>query len=162
MKSPKLTNDENEIVLKKEGWTNLIFGLLAIAFITMTLFFGAGTKLFFKENFLISVFTVFIIITAAYFLIRNGLDRRIKMVVNEYGIWTISKGLLEWSNIQYYYFEEINRDGTDITSILKIKLQNQSKNVKIDISNFNTSVQHIETAIKLNSGNFNIIGLKET
>ena len=82
------------------------------------------------------------------------------MVINKYGIWVFQKGLLAWSNIQYYYFEEVIGEGAN-ASLLKIKLLDRTNEVKIDISFFNTSEQDIEAAIEQNSGDFNIIALKE-
>lgn len=82
------------------------------------------------------------------------------MVINKEGIWTPKKGLLEWSNIQYYYFEELISDN-DTIYLLKIKLLEPPKEVKMDISFFNKSQQDIDTAIAHNSGNYNIIALKE-
>ena len=83
------------------------------------------------------------------------------MVINKEGIWTPKKGLLVWSNVQYYYFEEIQTDNATV-SLLKIKLLKPSKEVKIDISFFNKSERDIEVAIKDNSGDYNIIALKVT
>jgi len=130
--------------------------LLAIA-----LFFGKETKPFFKENPFVTVVAVIIILVAIYFLVRYSLDRRIKMVINKEGIWTPKKGLLVWSNVQYYYFEEIQTDNATV-SLLKIKLLKPSKEVKIDIAFFNKSERDIEDAIKDNSGDYNIIALKVT
>src|SRR5215211_5979647 len=150
MQLPKLTNDCKELVIKKEAWINLILGFPGIALLAIALFFGKETKPFFKENPFVTVVAVIIILVAIYFLFRYSLDRRIKMVINKEGIWTPKKGLLVWSNVQYYYFEEIQTDNATV-SLLKIKLLKPSKEVKIDIAFFNKSERDIEVAIKDNS-----------
>ena len=160
MQSPRLTYDINEIIIKKEAWINLILGFPAISLFAIFLFFHQETKPFFRENIFATVAAVIVVLIALYFLVRNSLDSRIKMVINKYGIWVFQKGLLAWSNIQYYYFEEVIGEGAN-ASLLKIKLLDRTNEVKIDISFFNTSEQDIEAAIEQNSGDFNIIALKE-
>jgi len=161
MQSPKLTYDKNELVIRKEAWINLILGFPAISLLTIGLFFHKETKPFFIENPLVTLASIVIIIAALYFLVHNSLDRRIKMAINKEGIWIAKKGLLSWSNLQYYYFEEITSD-YDTTSLLKIKLLEPAKEVKVDISFFNTSEQEIEQAIERNSGEYKIIALKKS
>jgi hypothetical protein len=158
MQPPKLTYDHDELVVKKEDWINLIFGFPALSLFAICLFFGKDTKPFFKGNLIGTGAAVLIILISLYFLVRQSLDNRVKMVINKKGIWTARKGWLLWSNIQYYYFEEIRGEGAD-TSLLKIRLLDNTKEVKIDISFFNTSKQHIDTAIERNSRDFNIIAL---
>lgn len=160
MQQPRLSYDKNELLIRKEAWINLIFGFPAISLFAIGLLFHKETRPFFRENPIVTVVAVLIVLVALYFLVRNSLDKRIKMVVNQEGIWTAQEGLLVWSNIQYYYFEEIQSDNVT-TWLLKIKLIEPTKEVAVDTSHFNTSQQDIETAIERNSGNYNIIALKE-
>jgi len=161
MQPPKLTYDKNELVLRKEAWINLILGFPAISLFAISLFFHEETKPFFRTNPLATVAAILIILAALYFLVSKSLDRRIKMAINKDGIWTAQSGLLAWNNIQYYYIEEIASD-YDTTWLLKIKLLEPVKEIKVNISLFKISEQEIEQAIDRNSGDYKIIVLKET
>ncbi|KAM3091641.1 hypothetical protein ACKFKF_32815 [Phormidesmis sp. 146-12] len=158
MQSSQHTYDRHDLVVKKEGWANVLFGLPGLALFTICLFFGIGTKNYFKEHTWATIFSILAIGTAAYFLIRNGFDNRIKLVISKDGIWTVKQGLINWSDIQYYYFEE-RSDGESTASSLKIKLVNIDRTIDINTSMLNTNEEEIEKAITCNSGDFNIIQL---
>jgi len=160
MQPPKLTHDNNELVIQKEVWINLILGVPAISLFAICLFSNKSTKRFFKENQIATIAVILIILAALFYLIRRSLDSRVKMVINKEGIWTSSKGLLLWSNIQYYYFDEIKSD-YDTAFLLKIRLNQPDKEIIVDISFFNTCEKEIANAIANNSGDYNIIALKE-
>lgn len=160
MKHPKLTNEKEELVLRKEAWINLIFGFPAIILVVISLLRHDGAQQFLRTNIWAAVVGVLIVVLAIYFLIASSLDRRIKFVINTDGIWIHNKGLLAWNNIHYYYFEEITTENnTDF--LFKIKLLNSKKEIKINISLFNVSEQQIEAAIAHNSGDNKVISLKE-
>ena len=161
MQPPRLTYDKGELIIRKEAWINLILGFPAIALFAISLFFHKETRPFFREHPIVTIAAVLIILAALYFLVRNSLDRRIKMVINKMGVWTVQKGLLAWSNIQYYYFEEVRSDNATAT-LLKVKLVEPDKEIKIDISFFNVSERDIDRAIATNSGDLKIIALKES
>ena len=160
MQPPKLTKHSDDLVIKKEAWINLILGFPALSLLAIALFFGKATRPFFRENSLLSIAVLLIILAALYFWVRNSLDKRIKMVINKEGIWAHNKGLLVWSNIHYYYFEEVRSD-YDTVTLLKVKLLKPDKEVKIDISFFNVSERDIDVAIENNSGSPKTIALKE-
>jgi hypothetical protein len=158
MGAPKLTNDKNELIIKKRAWLNLILGLPAFCLFGIFIFFGKETNQFFKEDpVAISAFVI-IFLSGVYFLVRNGISEKIKMVINHQGIWMSDKGLFEWQKIYYYYFEEVQGDG-DATSFLRIKLWDREKVISLEMSFWDTSEQDIEAAINKNSVGFNIIKL---
>ncbi len=159
MKFPTLTNDGNELVVKKVAWINFIFGIPAIILFALSLFFNKETRPFFKEHLFATVGLILMILLAFFFLVRNSLDGRIKMAITNQGIWLPGIGLLGWQNIHYYYFEEVQGEGAD-TTLLKIGLYDSTKEIKVDISFFNTNEKDIEKAIRLNSGEYNVIGLQ--
>lgn len=158
MATIELTNDKNELIIKKGSWLNIILGIPAFSLFGIFIFFGEETNPYFKEDpIAISAF-ILIFLSGIFLLFRNGIVEKIMMVINHHGIWISNKGLIEWQNIYYYYFEEVQLD-EEVKSYLKFKLRDKEKEIKLNISLWDTCEQDIEASIRRNSVDFNIIRL---
>jgi hypothetical protein len=138
---PAKPSNNNELVVKREAWFYLIYGLPMLAIAAILVFFGDDSA-FFTKNLTATIIVLLVFIAAGFFLVRYSMDSRIKLLINSEGIWTPKHGLLGWSNIQHYFFEKIVTDDGTIF-LMKIQLMGYPKEVEIDISLFNTNVQAI-------------------
>jgi hypothetical protein len=159
MQLPKLTKDKHEMIVRKVTWGRLIMGFPMICFIAAFVFYQGKIKMFLADNLLAALGLAVAVLAALYFLIRDSLKEKVVLVVNIHGIWIRKKGLITWSNLRYYYFEVA--DDENETTYLKIGLHDSDKQIKISMSMFDTNEQLIDEAILRNSGEYNIIALKD-
>lgn len=81
---------------------------------------------------------------------RNVFDNKIKLIVNEDGIWFNSLGFVVWDRVWYYYFRvsESNKAGKFCNLIFKIR--NDGKDYNLDITFLDKNNEQICQAFKEN------------
>ncbi len=154
MSKPLLTNKPDEYIAKNNANWLIIIGIIPTIALFYFIFNYAENQQEIQKNPIGSLFTIAVPLLLSIFCWYNVFDKRIKLVVNEHGIWFKKHGLLPWSNIDAYYFEMINANS--ISYILWIDTKNIGESISIDLTLVEENCANISDAIQKNSKNWTI------
>ena len=149
-----LTHDANELVARHTG---NVFRILAILFsITLTVFAFrySSTVEWFKQNPDGCVFLLSFLFLSSTYSWYTSFDKRIRLVINKSGIWSMKFQQLAWDSIDAFYFQRVSGRSSDYFLWIDTKVIGES--VKMDISWLDKDVTEIAEAISKNSKDYSI------
>lgn len=149
-----LTHDVNELVARHTG---KYFRILAIFFSIPLIVFAfrySSTVEWFKQNPGGCVFLLSFLLLASTYFWYTSFDKRIKLVINRSGIWSVKYQQLAWDNVDAFYFQRVSGGSTDYFLWIDTKVIGES--IKMDISWLDKDVTEIEEAISKNGKDYSI------
>ncbi len=108
----------------------------------------------FKESPIYLSLILLLIISICIFFGVKYFDKRIKLIINEKGIWTYKTDQIEWANIRTIYFLE--RKGNYSELFLKIFLNNPDTEISLEITYLDKSEFDITSALDIYYKNYPI------
>jgi hypothetical protein len=141
---------ENTLIAKNDKKSFLfifLIGLIPIAGCIYSIIRNPKYELAgFKESpIYLSLILLFFISLCAFFGFKY-FDKRIKLIINENGIWAHKTGQIEWTNIRTIYFLE--RKGKFSEIFLKIFLNNPDTEISLEINSLDKSELDITNVLE--------------
>jgi hypothetical protein len=150
MPSYCLTHDAKELVVKRNKYIFIIYGILWIGMLAQPIYNFDETAALFKRNPITSTAIYLLVIGAAVWLGYGILSHRVKLVINKRGLWTRRSKLVTWDNLYYYYFIK-GKHQNQITWTFKFKTVAPEREFTVDMFFFDNDHEDIIKAIEDNS-----------
>jgi hypothetical protein len=108
----------------------------------------------FKKSVFIIGIVILLLFCFSYFLYKYFFDKKIKLAIDNEGIWTPKYGKLKWQEVSYIY--QIERRGKFISKELVIKLHKNEKKIKLETTFFDKNDDEILESLKECSSKFDV------
>jgi hypothetical protein len=154
-----IIGDTNELIIRGSHKKIPFFLLfITIPCIALVIELQKSSQNFFTGNLFVAIFFLTICCGGTAYSWFKFFDKRIRLIINQNGIWMSKSGLIEWNNIWYYHFTE------DIVKAREyhcfaFKIKSDHTEYKIDITFLDKAYQQIQEAISINSKKYSIIDL---
>ena len=141
---------------RKKFLLPLIFGVIPIVGLTYAILKNPKEEMteFSKSPIGLSILILFLLFSSGFFFYKYFLDKKIKLIIDKDGIWTSKYGHVKWQSVWYIYQKEIRGKFTERKLI--IKLNEDDKEIKLDITYFDKTQDEIIAAFKEYSSKFNV------
>lgn len=140
----------------------------AIIFLAITIYMLVGpyekTRVLFESvNFGSIVFTL-VIVGGLVFSLYHYFDKRIKLVINKNGVWSLKNGQINWDQVWYFHIQI--SDDRYKSETLCVKQKDTDTEIKIGLGGYDISKDAILSSFKYYSSQHSIhdlgVGVPET
>ena len=145
-KSKVISEDKYELVVTDSRWSIGTSVVLVLCACIACLFLLEGFN---------QILAFIILILVLVLGLRDFNNPKIKMKVNENGIWTKKTGQIDWNDISYFYYTNRYAKFGNIIS-LYFMLYTQKSELIIDLSNANPGITKIRTVINKYKGDHSV------
>jgi hypothetical protein len=151
------TNHSDELIVKGPNKKAVLYAIL-MTIPCIGLLAGPISEwiISIKEHFITVPLLLMVFYGIAAFFWFKVFDRKIKLIINQNGLWTKSTGFVYWESVWYYYLRERRTFKAGTFYDLFFKLRDDEKDYKLEITFLNTDYNKIRRAIKLNARNYNV------
>lgn len=156
-----ILNEPKELVVrgsyKRPIFLAILLSIPCIGLLTESL--ENWKKLINETNFLMILLVLFIYGMSIYYWFKV-FDKRIKLIINSKGIWSLKTGFIDWSNFWYFYVKEEKTTKAGTFRFIILKKKNDEKDYKIDLTFYDKTYEEVKEAININSKKYPVIDLR--
>ncbi len=147
-----ISNHPNELIVR--GSHKRVIFLAVLMLIPCIGLFTDGLKnllTLLREHYITSPLLLLVIYAGAIYLWIKVFDKKIKLIINEKGMWYGKTGFVQWTDLWYYYFKENRTSKAGRFYYLIFKIREAAEDHTVDITFFDKTYGQIQQAIKANA-----------